>query len=277
MWNLIRFFVRNSPFFTWLLLTILSIILLCQQNPYHRSAWLSSANVVTGTFYKTSDNISGYFGLRTINEELLSRTGLLEEENIRLKRILREYEGFKEMAIDTTSHYNYTVAHVVSNSINQKENYITLDKGRADGIHQDQGVADQNGVVGIVSKVSEHFSLVISVLNPNLRLSVSLKNDESYGSLWWDGSSPEFALVEDLPRTVKFERGDTVVTTDYSSSFPKGVPVGTISESYDQADNNNFVTLRVKLFSDFNRINDVHVIKNQDSEEREALVSDINK
>lgn len=271
MWNLIRFFVRNGPFFTWLLLTILSIILLCQQNPYHRSAWLTSANVVTGSFYKTSDNVSGYFGLRTINKELLSRTGLLEEENIRLKRILRDYECLYDQSVDTTSHYKYTVAHVVSNSINQKENYITLDKGRADGVRQDQGVADQNGVVGIVSKVSEHFSLVISVLNPNLRLSVSLKNDESYGSLWWDGESPEYALVEDLPRTVRFLKGDTIVTTDYSTSFPQGVPVGTVAESYDQADNNNFVTLRVKLFSDFNRINDVHIIQNEDKEERDLL------
>lgn len=275
MWNLVRFFVKNAPFFSWLLLTILSIVLLCQKNPYHRSVWLGSANVVSGVVYSTADNVTGYFALRDINEDLLARTGQLEAENLRLKQMLRTYEDKEMLEADTVSHYTYTIAHVVSNSINQNANYITLDKGYDDGIRQDQGVADQNGVVGIVSKVSKHYSLVISLLNPNLRLSAGLKNDESYGSLWWDGKSPQYALLEDLPRTVHFERGDTVVTTSYSTSFPAGVPVGTVDNSYDQAENNNFLTLRIKLFTDFGRINDVHVIDNLDAEEIEGLtVSD---
>lgn len=271
MWNLVRFFVKNAPFFSWLLLTILSIILLCQKNPYHRSVWLGSANIVSGAVYSTADNVTGYFALRDINEDLLARTGQLEAENLRLKQMLRTYEDKEMLEADTVSHYTYTIAHVVSNSINQNANYITLDKGYDDGIRQDQGVADQNGVVGIVSKVSKHYSLVISLLNPNLRLSAGLKNDESYGSLWWDGKSPQYALLEDLPRTVHFERGDTVVTTSYSASFPAGVPVGTVDNSYDQAENNNFLTLRIKLFTDFGRINDVHVIENLDAEEIEGL------
>lgn len=271
MWNLVRFFVKFGSFFTWLILTIVSIILLCQQNPYHRSVWLGSANVVCGSFFETANKVTGYFSLRTINDDLLARTGMLEAENIRLKQILRQYEDVEMLANDTISKYSYRIAHVVSNSINLAENYITLDKGSDDGIRQDMGVADQNGVVGIVSKVSSHYSLVISLLNPNLRLSVGLKDNESYGSLWWDGKSPSHALLEDLPRTVKFEKGDTVVTTSYSTSFPEGIPVGTVVDSYDQAENNNFLTLRVKLFTDFNRINAVHVIENIDSEERDEL------
>lgn len=266
-----RFFVKNGPLFTWLFLTIVSIILLSQSNPYHRSVWLGSANVVTGSVYSMADNVSSYFGLRQINEDLLARTSMLEAENIRLKRIIREYEDMGMYASDTISKYKYTIAHVVSNSINRVENYMTLDKGYLDGIRQDQGVADHNGVVGIVSKVSPHYSLIISLLNPNLRLSASLKNDESYGSLWWDGNNPRYALLEDLPRTVKFEKGDTVVTTSYSSSFPEGIPVGVVDESYEHEENNNFMTLRIKLFTDFNCIHDVQVIDNVDAEEIKLL------
>lgn len=277
MWNLIRFFAKNGPFFTWLLLAIASIILLCQQNPYHRSLWIGSANAVIGSIYETSANITSYFGLRQINEDLLSRTGKLEEENIRLKRILREYEDANALALDTTTQYQYTIAHVISNSITRAENYLTIDKGSADGIYQDQGVADQNGVVGIVSKVGKHHSLIISVLNPKLRLSVSLLDNESYGSLVWDGKSPEYALLEDLPRTVKFEKGDTVVTTDYSPAFPRGVLVGRVEEAYDQEADNNFLTLRIKLFTEFGRINDVHIIANSAKDEREELESEVKK
>lgn len=274
MLNLMRFFVKNAPFFTWLLLTILSIILLCQHNPYHRSVWLGGANYVTGSVFKTTASAYSYFGLRSINEKQLIRLGELEAENLRLKQMMLDHADMKKLAADTVTQYTYKIAHVVSNSINKIENFLVLDKGYEDGLRQDQGVADQNGVVGIVSKVSAHYSLVISLLNPNLRLSVSLKNDESYGSLWWNGSNPRYALLEDLPRTVKFEKGDTVVTTSYSTSFPQGVPVGTVEESFDQTENNNFLTLRIKLFTDFQSIHDVHVIDNADAEEINSLSID---
>ena len=272
MLNLIRFFFRNGPFFVWLILTIVSIILLVQHNPYQRSVWMGSANYISGSFYKVSDNVSSYFGLRQINSEQLSHIAELENEVLRLKHLVRNYEDFQSLITDTVSNYRYTIAHVVANSTNKVENFLTLDKGYEDGIRQDQGVADHNGVVGIVSKVSAHYALVISLLNPNLRLSVSLKNEESYGSLWWDGNDPRYALLEDLPRTVQFEKGDTVVTTSYSSSFPAGVPVGMVEESFE-TDNNNFLTLRIRLFADFRSIQDVHVIDNLDADEVNSLTS----
>ena len=272
MLNLIRFFFRNGPFFVWLILTIVSIILLVQHNPYQRSVWMGSANYITGSLYKASDNVSSYFGLRQINSEQLSHIAELENEVLRLKHLVRNYEDFQSLVTDTVSNYRYTIAHVVANSTNKVENFLTLDKGYEDGIRQDQGVADHNGVVGIVSKVSAHYALVISLLNPNLRLSASLKNEESYGSLWWDGNDPRYALLEDLPRTVQFEKGDTVVTTSYSSSFPAGVPVGMVEESFE-TDNNNFLTLRIRLFADFKSIQDVHVIDNLDAEEVNSLTS----
>ena len=272
MLNLIRFFFRNGPFFVWLILTIVSFILLVQHNPYQRSVWMGSANYITGSLYKASDNVSSYFGLRQINSEQLSHIAELENEVLRLKHLVRNYEDFQSLITDTVSNYRYTIAHVVANSTNKVENFLTLDKGYEDGIRQDQGVADHNGVVGIVSKVSAHYALVISLLNPNLRLSASLKNEESYGSLWWDGNDPRYALLEDLPRTVQFEKGDTVVTTSYSSSFPAGVPVGMVEESFE-TDNNNFLTLRIRLFADFRSIQDVHVIDNLDADEVNSLTS----
>lgn len=271
MWSLIRFFVKYASLFTWLILTIISIFLLCQKNPYHRSIWLGSSNVVIGSFYETMYNINGYFGLRTANDNLLRRIGELEAENLSLKNSLRNYKENIEHVSDSTTIYSYKLAHVISNSITGKENYITIDKGSLDGVTLDQGVANHQGVIGIVSNVSEHYSLVLSLLNPKFRLSASLKNSDSFGSLWWNGEDPRFALLEDLPRTVKFAKGDTIVTTSYSVSFPEDVPVGTVEEAYDQSDNINFRTIKVKLFTDFNSLGTVHVIDNKDSEERITL------
>lgn len=275
MRNLLNFFAKNSPFFSWLLLAILSIVLLCQNNPYHRSVWFGSANVVVGSIYDFQSSVTGYIGLREINEDLLDRTGQLEAENLFLRQQLQQYEDQEKHLADTISQYRYMMAHVVGNTITQAENYITLDKGSLDGVVQDLGVADQNGIVGIVSKVSEHYSLVISVLNPKLRLSVMLKNTESFGSLVWDGADYRYAYLEDLPRSVKFELGDTIVTTGYTTSFPKNVLVGRVAESQDTG--GSFLRLRVELFTDFNRINDVHVILNAKQEEQQALESESNQ
>lgn len=275
MWNLIHFFAKNSPIFTWLLLAIISIVLLFQSNPYHRSVWFGSANVVVGSIYDVKSNVTDYFGLREINEDLLNRTGQLEAENLRLLQQLQAYEDKMTIDCDSAKLYDYMIAHVVGNSITQAENYITLDKGARHGIYQDLGVADQNGVIGIVSKVSDNFSLVISVLNPKLRLSVMLKNTESMGSLVWDGEDARYAMLEDLPRNVKFELGDTIVTTGFTASFPKNVPVGRVADSYDKG--GNFLTLRVELFSDFDRLNDVHVIFNNRLAERNNIQMSDNK
>lgn len=275
MKNLLNFFAKNSPFFLWLFLAIISIVLLCQNNPYHRSVWFGSANAVVGSVYDFQSNVTGYIGLRDINEDLLNRTGQLEAENLFLRQQLMKYQDNERHLQDTVTQYEYMMAHVVGNSITQAENYITLDKGALDGVQQDLGVADHNGVVGIVSKVSDHYALVISVLNPKLRLSVMIKNTESFGSLVWDGSDHRYAILEDLPRSVRFEIGDTIVTTGYTTSFPKNVPVGRVSESFDKG--GSFLELRIELFTDFNRINDVHVIKNSMKEEQDALESQSNQ
>lgn len=275
MENLIRFITKNSPWFTWLFLAILSIVLLCQTNPYHRSIWFGSANFITASIYDAQSSVTSYFGLRQANDEMLETMGLLQAENQSLRQQLQAFQDQDFHRLDSAKHqYRYLIAHVVGNSINQAENYITLDKGAADGVHQDLGVTDQNGVIGIVAKVSQHYSLVLSVLNPKLRLSVMLKNTEAFGSLVWDGKDSRYAIFEDLPRNVDYSNGDTVVTTGYTSSFPKNIPVGRIVDTFDGG--GSFLTLHVELFSNFNRLNAVHVIFNEEQEERDELQASVN-
>ena len=275
MENLIRFITKNSPWFTWLFLAILSIVLLCQTNPYHRSIWFGSANFITANIYDAQSSVTSYFGLRQANDEMLETMGLLQAENQSLRQQLQAFQDQDFHRLDSAKHqYRYLIAHVVGNSINQAENYITLDKGVADGVHQDLGVTDQNGVIGIVAKVSQHYSLVLSVLNPKLRLSVMLKNTEAFGSLVWDGKDSRYAIFEDLPRNVDYSNGDTVVTTGYTSSFPKNIPVGRIVDTFDGG--GSFLTLHVELFSNFNRLNAVHVIFNEEQEERDELQASVN-
>lgn len=262
MQHILRFFAKNGPFFTWLVLAILSIILLCQTNPYHRSIWFSGANFVSGGVYEVVDGCSGYFGLRTINGELMTKLAEVEEENQSLRQELQNLTDINRV-LESPRPYTYRVARVINSTITQAENYLILNIGEKDSVKVGMAVIDHNGVVGKIAKVSGHFSQVISLLNAKLQISACLADSESAGTLIWDGQSPLFARINDLPRNVDVSIGDTVITTGFGGSFPRGVPVGVIDSPLETSDN-NFLSFKVKLFTHFDRINEVQVIQNNE-------------
>ncbi|WP_289758337.1 rod shape-determining protein MreC [uncultured Duncaniella sp.] len=278
MSELLKFFVKYSSWFLFALYLVAGFALLFSRNPFQHHVFLSSANIIASGVYNTTHNVTSYFSLRDINEDLQARISELELENYMLKNHLRaEREKIyaDTMTVDSAlTRYHFLIAHVINNSINHSHNYITIEKGRLDGIEPEMGVIDQNGIVGIVNVVGDHTARLISVLNPYLRLSCKVKGKDQVGSLVWDGRDSGEAILEELPKHAKFVKGDTVVTSGYSSVFPEGVPVGTIlSGSRDRED--NFYTLRIKLFTDFSTLSTVRVIRDNMKEELAEVEKDI--
>ena len=264
MKNLLNFFIK---YFSWIVFTfyvIISSILLFQSSPYQQHVYLTSANGVCAAVFGVFNNITSYFHLHDINEDLHNRNAMLEMEVINLRN---EVNNLKLMTNDTTNipsalhNYDFILAHVISNSISQPQNYITINRGSKDGITSEMGVIDQNGVVGIVDVVGSHSARVISLLNPNFKLSCKVKGHDYFGSLVWDGRDPYHAVLEEMPKHVKFVKGDTIVTSGYSSVFPEGIIVGTILEQVKDK-NDNFFSLRIKLSTDFTQLSTVRTIKN---------------
>ncbi|MDE6301939.1 MAG: rod shape-determining protein MreC [Muribaculaceae bacterium] len=263
MKELIAFFSRYSKWLVLLVYAVISLVLLFRSDPYRHHLWLTSANTVSGAFYKVSHNITAYFSLRQVNEDLNARNAVLEAEVVNLREQLNTMRlaGFTDTmpTPDSVSHFNFIVANVINNSIHHPQNYITVDRGSLDGVEPEMGVIDHSGVVGTVSAVGPHFSRVISLLNPNFRLSCKIKGSDNFGSLVWDGRDPSEAILEELPRHTVYSPGDTVITSGYSAVFPSGLPVGTILD--DGRDHKeNFFTLRIKLFADFSRLSNVQIV-----------------
>ena len=274
----LKFFVKYSSWFLFVIYLVTGFALLFSNNPFQHHIYLSSANVVASGIYRATNNVTSYFSLRDINEDLQTRISDLELENYRLNSVIRAYQEqlyADTMTVDSAlTRYHFLIAHVINNSINHSHNYITIEKGRLDGIEPEMGVIDQNGIVGIVNVVGDHTARLISVLNPYLRLSCKVKGEEQVGSLVWDGRDPGEAILEELPKHAKFVKGDTIVTSGYSSVFPEGVPVGTIlSGSRDRED--NFYTLRIKLFTDFSTLSTVRVIRDKMKDELSVVEKDI--
>ena len=274
MRDLLDFLFKYSKWLLFVIYVVASCVLLFRNNPYQHHIFLTSANTVSATVYGTAENVTSYFHLRDINDDLQAQNARLEAELLELQKKLGRYEleaSFDSIMNDTIKlQYDFILADVISNSITRGHNYITIEKGRRDGIKPEMGVVDQNGVVGVVNVVGEHASRIISLLNPKMRLSCKIKGSEYFGSLVWDGKNPEEAVLEEMPRHEKFKKGDTIVTSGYSARFPPGIPVGTIV-SHAKEHDDNFYALRIKLFTDFNRLSTVRVITNDMNEELKEI------
>lgn len=267
MQNLIEFLHRFSHWLLFLLLETISIILLVSYNGYQSSIWFSSANMIAGKLLEWDSMISVFLSQDKINEELTATNLRLMQENANLQESL-ESANIKKSDLDIS--YKFIAAKVISNSLYDKNNLFTIDKGLADGVKEDMGVVDGNGVTGIVYLVSDHYSVVMSVLNIHTNISCFIKKRGYFGYLSWNGNAIDEAELNDIPKHARFKLGDQVVTSGYSSIFPQGLPVGKIVKAYNSSDGLSY-RLKIKLYANFSRMRDVRVIDNTAIKERIRL------
>ena len=274
MQELLTFFVRNSKWFLLALYTTLSCWLLMSHNPYQHHVFLTSAGAVASSVYNVQSGVSSYFDLREINEDLNSRNAVLQREILalrsQLQRMNEQLQADTMHLFEPVSNFDFVVAHVIKNSIARPHNYITINRGSDDGILPEMGVIDQNGVVGIVNVVDRHSARLISLLNPDFRLSCKIKGSDNFGSLVWDGADPTVAMLEELPRHTVYHAGDTIVTSGYSAVFPEGLPVGYVIAD-GKTHNENFFTLKIRLATDFTTLSNVQVVLNKQRAELDSL------
>ena len=211
------------------------------------------------------------------NEELTLRNFYLERQVDQLRRLYTD--ATKDTTVEQRSQlqflnqYRLIPAKVVSNSVNRPDNLITIDKGTADGVQADMGVACGNGVVGVVYLASEHYAVVIPALNvSSSRISCAIRGRDYFGYLHWSGGDPTIAFVEDIPRHAQFKKGEWIVTSGFSSIFPSGVLVGKIEKVFNSSDGLSY-KLQTRLSTDFSCLRDVVVISDKHISERASLIS----
>lgn len=277
MRNLIEFIKKYNHWFVFVLLEVVSFVLLFKFNSYQGSVWFSSANAVAGKVYEVDAAVKNYFSLTKVNEQLNQRNLYLEQTVRRLQDKIEQLEPQEDSSwlaltqAEVLKDYKLIPAKVITNSVDKRDNFITIDKGRADGVRKDMGVACGNGVVGVVYMVSEHYAVVIPLLNSKSNVSVTIRKRGYYGYLHWTGGAADLAYVDDIPRHAHFRLGDFVETSGYSSIFPPGIIAGQVLHVYNSADGLSY-RVQVRLTTDFGNLRDVCVIDNTGMEERIDLL-----
>jgi len=265
MRSLLRYFIKNYAFVLFIGLEAISIALVFNFNAYHKAIYLNTANSVTGTIYESFVAVKNYFHLAKINKQLAEENTALRTLTGKKSESLNVNDIVETLDLQGWA-YKYTSALVINNSVNKPFNYITINKGAKHGVRPDQGIITHNGIVGVTLKVSDSYTLVMSVLNNRWSISAKIKKNNYFGSLVWEGDNYRTANLKEIPIHVDIARGDTVVTSGFSSIFPEGIMIGTIEE-FSRGEGDNYYTIALSLSTDFKSLTYVEIIENSHRDE----------
>lgn len=275
MRNIFLFIRRYFNFLFFLVLQIIALSFLFRYNKFHEAAFMGVANELTGRVSSKYSNVEYYFRLKKINESLAQQNEQL------LNQLKNNYQGpdsLTQVVIDTLNRdtsgiarrYLWRGARVVNNSVSLQNNYLTIHRGERQGVRKDMGVISPQGIVGMVVNTSENFSVVMTMLNRQSSVSAKIKKSGEIGKVLWDGKSPNYVTMENIPKSVKVEKGDSVVTSGYSLSFPPGVLIGTVNEIVDDK-TSNFYSITLHASTNFYSVEYVTVVDNLQKDEQKRL------
>jgi rod shape-determining protein MreC len=269
MRNLLIFITKYNAFFLFLIFMISSLLIYIKYNSFQKASFINSTNQVTGNLYAKADEFKDYLSLKEVNDKLA-------KENAELRNQLRSSKYVdtvaKHSVTDTIykQQYSYIEAQVISNSINKRNNYLTISRGSHDGIVKGMGVINGQGVVGKVVFVGEHLSIVQSLLHKDSRFSAMLAISKEIGYLQWgDDINPHKGLLVDVSNNAQPKIGEMVVTSDLSL-FPAGLPLGKVSKLTTKG-GGFFLNMEVALAVDFSKLEYVYVVINKFALEQSTL------
>ncbi len=265
MYNILRFLQRYNFFLLFVLLEVVALLMLTRSHSFQRAALNTVSNSMAGRIYEMRSSIGSYLSLRDANRKLLEQNARLLSEIALLKSNIAQ-----PALTDSTIVFDYIPARVISNTVHLRNNIFIINKGIKHGVRKDMGVMAPEGAAGIVIGVSENYASVMSLLHKFGSISVRFKNNDQLAILQWKGGSYRYGDIVDIPTHIEMHSGDSLVTSGHSLVFPPDILVGTIYE-VTQSATGSLNSARIQYSVDFNKLKDVHVIKNNHRNEIDVL------
>lgn len=270
MQRLFNFIYQYRAFFTFLLLEVFCVWMVIENNQYQSTKYFNTSNRVAASIISTSQNIREYFSLRDINRSLAEENAQLRKKVDQRNQMLYQLNlrAIKDAAV--INRFDFIAAKVINNTTNNYKNFITIDKGKSHGLQPGMAAISEAGVVGKVKSVSDHFAVLISLLNIDNQVSSKIKRTGHFGTVQWDGVDPRVIDLKYIPRHVELKVGDTVVTSGYNAVFPEGILVGVV-KNVKLNEEAQFHTIKVGLAQDFGKLAFVEVVKSNLKKEKDSL------
>jgi len=276
------FIERLTAYVHWalfLLLEVTSGFLLFQHNHYQGSVWFTQANIVAAQVHEWESEVLSFLRMPAENAALVRRNIALQQQNDVLRHeLISQSNNFTISQLDSltnrqivkSSNCQMIEAQIIDNSVRKRDNMLVINAGSEDGVAPEMGVVSGTGVVGIVSAVTPHHALVMSILNSHSSISCRLRGTEYFGYLKWKGGKPLRAYMDDVPRHAHIKKGAVVETNGFSAVFPAGIFLGKVAEIKNSSDGLAY-ELEILLSTDLANIRHVAVINNHDKAELDSL------
>jgi len=280
--NIFLFIRRYSNFFFFLSLQVFSIYLIVHYNRYQNAIASESMNEITGRINNQYNGVAYYFQLKSTNDSLVRANADLynklksdfELPDTTNKSVIN-YIKIDSLVVGRK--YLYKEAKVVANSVSSQTNYLVLGRGSNQQLVKDIGVVDPNNdVVGIVTDVSSNFAVVMSLLHKDSRISAKLKKGGDAGMVTWDGQDPTILTLSEIRKSAKVAKGDTVVTSGFTTTFPYGSNIGTIQEIIPEKSTSHY-TIKLKTCANFFNLQYAYAIDNLQKDEINRLLDKARK
>lgn len=247
---------------------------------YHHAAFGNIANNVTGHINSRYFEVQKYFFLKKTNDSLLKAN---EELYNKLKinyslPLTAPKSSVDSIRVDSLQNYRkfrYLSATVISNAVSTNSNYLVLSRGTASGVKEGMGVVDpNNSVVGIVTEVNQKYAVVMSLLHKDSHISGKLLKSGETGTLMWDGEIPNIVTLLGIPKSAKIVKGDSIISSGFSTAFPKGMKIGNVEAVYKEK-STNFFRVKFRTACNFYNLQYVYLIENIDQDGVNEILNNI--
>ena len=286
MQQIIDFIIRKKDVVVYFILLLFSLSLIFNTNYFHRSKVIILLNNISSFSSENFDYINEYFELKDINLDLT-------KENLFLKNQLEKVKQYSNLDSLKNTNFTFRNAKVISNNLSSFKNHLIINKGVRHGLKNEMGVINSTGIVGIINRTSKNYSSVMSVLNIDTKINAKVKRTSHFGTLEWNGRRTSYLVLNDIPETANIKVGDSIITGGMSLIFPEGINIGVVSEilnqnkisdtvvrfkgNIDEAKyldfdfKENYLTVKVKLHTDMNNLNNVYVIESLNRKEFQKI------
>ena len=271
MQQLVAFIFRSRVFLLFITFVILCSWLVVNQNSYQGHVYTNTSNLLSGSVYDAREGVTDYLDLKDQNQQLLAENKVLRKQNLMFSKMADSLPQF-----DSTRMFEVVAAEVINNSYLFQKNFITINRGQADGIKRGMSVLGPNGLVGQVKDCSDNYCTIYSLLHTNQKVSAKDKANGAIGTVKWNGKDPGNVLFVDVPRYINILRGDTIVTSSYNAVHPKDVVIGVVDGVKKEGSDLN-QRASVRLLTDFAALHYVYVVGAGNKLEKDSLEQDLNR
>jgi rod shape-determining protein MreC len=115
---------------------------------------------------------------------------------------------------------------------NTLKTFLVIDKGKREGVEENQTALVKEGVVGRVLKAGQFFSLVETFYSPYLKISGVCKRTQERGVVRMkkEGIKEASLIFDYVEPDAQISPGDTILTSGEGGIFPKGLKIGIVKE-----------------------------------------------